>query len=156
MYKVQRRLPTKDQKYNLWALLDLVRHAIMRVRQKELNKYNVSVTQGTVLLIIEALGDEATPNEISRWLFREPQSVSGLLSRMKKQGLLYKVRDLDKKNMMRVVLTEKGREAYYYSAREEAVRSIMSSLSEDECQQLASCLYTLWGKALEKLGIVEK
>jgi len=156
MQKIKRRLPTKDQNYNVWALLDLTRHAVMRVRRKEFDKYNISVTQATVLLIIDALGDKATPAEISQWLFREHNSVSEILSRMTKQGLIRKVNDLGRRNLVRVVLTKKGREAYYRSAKEEAVRNIISCLSEEERQQLASCLYALWGRALEELGIYEQ
>ena len=156
MQKIKRRLPTKDQNYNLWALLDLTHHAIMKVRRKEFDKQKVSVTQATVLLIVEALGDKATPAEISQWLFREPNSVSEILSRMKKQGLIRKVNDLGRKNLVRVVLTKEGQEAYYWSAKEEAVRRIISTLSEEERRQLALCLYSLWGRALEELGIIEQ
>lgn len=38
--------------------------------------------------------------------------MSGLLDRMEKQGLVRKVNDLERKNPIRVAVTEKGEEAY--------------------------------------------
>lgn len=145
--------PTIDRYYDLWALLAQTRDAIFKARQKELRRYGTSATQSAALFAIQAIGDKATPAEISRWLFREPHSVSGLLSRMEKEGLVRKTKDLDKKNLVRVELTEKGYGAYHRSMRQESIHKIMSSLSAEQCQQLTSCLQTLRDEALKELGI---
>ena len=139
---------SNDQDYRLWVLLNQVRDAVLKARQKELNQYNISASQAAVLLVIEAIGPKATPAEISRRVFRKPHSVSGILSRMEKKGLVMRLKDLDRKNLVRVVLTGKGREAYYQSTKQESIRQIMSSLSEEERQQLTSSLETLRDKAL--------
>ena len=139
-----------DQDYRLWVLLNQVRDAVLKARQKELDQYNISATQAATLLVIEAIGPKATATEISRRLFRKPHSVSGragILSRMEKKGLVMRLKDLHRKKI-RVVLTEKGREAYYQSTKQESIRQIMSSLSEEERQQLTSSLHTLRDKAL--------
>ena len=143
-----------DQDYRLWVLLNQVRDAVLKARQKELDQYNISATQAATLLVIEAIGPKATATEISRRLFRKPHSIAGAagtLSRMEKKGLVMRLKDLDRKNLVRVVLTEKGREAYYQSTKQESIRQIMSSLSEEERRQLTSCLHTLRNKALHFL-----
>ena len=137
-----------DQDYRLWVLLNQVRDAVLKARQKELDQYNISASQAAVLLVIEAIGPKATPAEISRRVFRKPHSVSGILSRMEKKGLVRRLKDLDRKNLTRVVFTEKGREAYYQSTKRESIRQIMSSLPEEERKQLTSSLETLRDKAL--------
>ena len=73
---------------------------------------------------------------------------------MEKKGLIRKVRDLQRKNLVRVEMTEKGKQAYNNTAREESVRRIMTSLSEKECRQLISCLDKLHNRAFKELGIV--
>ena len=88
-------------------LLNQATDATLRARQKELDRYGISAAQAAVLFIIQAIGEKATPAEITRWLFREPHSVSGMLSRMEKQGLVRKVKDLDGKNLVRIAMTEK-------------------------------------------------
>ena len=137
-----------DQDYNLLVLLAQTSDAVLKAWQKELDEYNISVERAAALLAIRAIGDEATPSQISRWLSREPHTVSGLLNRMGKAGLVMMVKDLDKKNMVRVVLTNKGRKAYHQSIRQESIHQIMVSLSEEERQQLRSCLQTLRDRAL--------
>lgn len=142
-----------DRDYGLWKLLAHTRHAMSKARQKELRQYHTFGRRSAVLVAIEALGDKATPGEISRWLFREPHSISEFLSRMEKEGLVKKVRDFDRKNQLRVVMTKRGCEVYQQSLKRESIHHIMSVLSEKECQQLRTCLQKLWDKALEELRI---
>jgi len=44
------------------------------------------------------------------------------------------VKDLDRKNMIRVALTEKGREAIHNARKMESIHKIMSSLTKEEHQ----------------------
>jgi DNA-binding MarR family transcriptional regulator len=142
-----------DEDYNLWVLLRQTRDAMVKAREKELEKYGISSIQAAVLFNVQAIGPEATPAEISRRLVREPHSVSGLLNRMEKQGLITRVKDLPKRNMVRVSLTEKGREAYELSTKRFSMHDTMSVLSEVEQSQLWSMLEKLRDKALKLAGI---
>ena len=129
---------------------------MFKARQKELDQHKISATASTALSVIQSIGSRATPSEISRRLFREPHSTSGLLNRMEKAGLVTKTKDLDRKNLVRVELTDKGYEAYYQSMRQESIQKIVSSLSEKECQQLRSFLQTLRNEALKEIGVEPK
>jgi len=154
--ETMKNFSSADQDYNLWVLLQQVGHAAFKARQKELNQYSISNTQAMVLFVIQAIGNKATPAEISRWVFREPHTVSGLLNRMEKEGLVRKVKDLERKNLVRVSITEKGQQAYHQSTKIESIRKVISSLSEEERQQLRSSLETLRDKALKELGVNRK
>lgn len=145
-------ISSEEQDFDLWLLLARTRDIILKARQKELRQYNISTRRTAVLFAIQAIGDKATPAEISRWLFREPNSVSEILNRMEVEGLVRKVKDLDRKNMIRVVMTEKGWETYYKSTNRESIRQIMSSLSEEERQQLRLFLVRLIDGTEELIG----
>ena len=84
-----------DQDYNLWVLLHQAKDAVFKAREKELSQYGISAMEAAALFIIQAIGDKATPAEISRWIFREHHTVTALLSRMEKKGLITKVKDLE-------------------------------------------------------------
>lgn len=142
-----------DQDYNLWVLLRQTRDAMVKARERELEKYGISSIQAAVLFTIQAIGAEATPAEISRRLVREPHSVSGLLNRMEKQHLITRVKDLPKRNMVRVVMTDKGREAYEQSTKRLSMHEIMSVLSEAERNQMWGYLERLRDKAMKLAGI---
>jgi len=141
-----------DTRFSVWLLLGQTADAMARVRERELRQHRISLSQSAILLIAEAIGDKATPAEIARRLLRKPASVTGIINRMAQSGLVMKVKDLPKKNFIRVVLTEKGRKLYNYSLKRMAVEHVMSSLSEDELQQLRSYLETLRTAALKELG----
>lgn len=142
-----------DREYELWVLLQQACDAMVRVREKEVREFGISMMQATVLFIVKTIGGPATPAEISRWLFRKPHTVSGLLERMEKQGLVRRVKDMERKNMIRVVITEKGEEAYQRSKNAKAARSILSSLSPEQRDTLRPYLETLRNKALDELRI---
>ena len=146
----------RDQDYNLWVLLHQVRGLIFRARETELNQYGITTMQAAVLFVLEALGGKSTPTEISKWLIREPNSVSSILVRMEKEGLLSKAKDLEKKSQVNVELTEKGRRAYSQSEKRESIREIMSCLSKEERRQLRSLLEKLREKALQSSTPVRK
>jgi len=140
-----------DKDYNLWVKIAQLRHGMFIARRKELAQYGISPRQAAVLFVTEAIGDEATPAEISRWLFRQPHSISWLLNQMEKGGLIRKSKDLDRKNQVRIELTEKGQKAHSDIMRRESIHEIMSSLSDEESQQLSIYLQKLFDKVLKKI-----
>jgi len=145
-----------DKDYNLWVLLHQVSDIIFNAREAELQEYNLPATQAEVLFVIKAIDDKTTPAQISRMIFRRPHSVSGIIDRMAKAGLVKRAKDLDRKNLVRVTITEKGQQAYKQALKRKSVQKIMSSLSEAERQKLKSLLETLRNKGLKELGIDPK
>jgi MarR family transcriptional regulator for hemolysin len=146
-------LISTDQDYNLWVLMRQARDAMTKAREKELEKHGISSIQAAVLFTIQAIGQDATPAEISRRLVREPHSVSGLLSRMEKQRLIKRVKDLPKRNMVRIVMTEKGWAAYEESTKRIVMHEVMAVLTESEKRDLWETLQKLRDKALKLAGI---
>ncbi|MFC1893600.1 MarR family winged helix-turn-helix transcriptional regulator [Chloroflexota bacterium] len=143
-------LQSNEGSYALWELLAQTHDLAIKTRTRSLRKYNLSSIRAEVFSAIEHIGDKATPAEISRKVSRKPHTVSELLRRMEEDALVIRVKDLERKNMVRVVPTEKGRHAYGQAAELDTIHRILSSLSEEESQQLTSLLLTLRDKALEE------
>ncbi|MFC1906648.1 MarR family winged helix-turn-helix transcriptional regulator [Chloroflexota bacterium] len=148
-------LSATDKDYALWWLVLQARRAMHKVRSKELHKYGVTPEESAVLFVVKTIGDTATPAEISRWILREPHSTSGLLERMRKKGLIDKTKDLDRKNVVRVTLTDKGQKTLEDSSGRESVYKVLSYLSLEERQQLTSLVIKLRKAAIEELGTFE-
>jgi len=89
-------------------------------------------------------------------IFRRPHSVSGILDRMAKAGLVKRTKDLHRKNWVRVTLTDKGQQAYKQALKRKSVQKIMSSLSDAERQKLKSLLEIMRNKGLKELGLDAK
>lgn len=132
-----------ERDYVAWTIMRNVGHLMERVRDRELAKYGINARQAGLLRHIKVLGGEATPAQIARTMFREPTSVSAIIIRMEKHGLVKRIKGGRKKNQVRVELTEKGEKAYRDAARRESVKNIMSRLSEEDREHLLNALLEL-------------
>ena len=141
-----------DPDIKLWVLINQARAAMFAVEEKELRQYGISAMRAAVLFVVQLTDNKATPAEISRWLLRRSHSVSGLLQRMETDGLIKKVNDLDRRNVKRVVITEKGQQIYKQLKNRKVIRRIISSLSEEQHQQLTLYLKKLRDRSLKELG----
>ncbi|MFC1892499.1 MarR family winged helix-turn-helix transcriptional regulator [Chloroflexota bacterium] len=147
-----RALLSEDPHFDVWIVLVRTRDAICKARQKELDPQNIQLRQAAVLHAIDAIGEEATAAKISRYLGRESHSISELLSRMSKKGLVRKVRNLERKNWARIVLAENGREVYAQAEKRETVGNIMSCLNAEESKQLRANLMKVYKAANKELA----
>lgn len=146
----------KDRNFETWVMLAQTRRAMFHARSEKLREYGISPRQAALMFMVLTLGERATPSELARCLFREPHSVSEHVERMKKAGLVRKVKDLKKRNLVRIELTEKGRYIYERSLTEEPVHRIMASLSGEEHEQLRALLRKLWDEAVKELGMEKR
>ena len=73
----------------------------------------------------------------------QPQSVSGLLNRMEEKGLITKTTDAERRNVVRVSLTEKGEQTYNGLIKRKSIYSIIMSMNDEEREQLESILLKL-------------
>jgi DNA-binding MarR family transcriptional regulator len=144
--------PVLDDYYRLWLLLSQTRAAISKVRHKKVGQY-LHPNQAAALVSIWALEGQVTPAALSRRLFLEPHSVSELIIRMQKNGLVTKKKDKKRGNVVRISITKKGREVCQKVMGQELIRQILSSLSDEQREQLRVCLLILFTEALKELGI---
>jgi DNA-binding MarR family transcriptional regulator len=142
-----------DEYQDLYLLFARARYLTFRAREKELQRYGLTPEQAQVLFLAQALGNKATPAEISRMLLRQPHTVSAMVNRMKANGLIKKVKDLDRKNLIRVTLTEKGVEAYKLTTKRGPIRRILGELNEEERKVFHQYLERIMYKAREELGM---
>jgi DNA-binding MarR family transcriptional regulator len=144
---------SNDEDQDLWLLFTHARYAVFRAREKELQRYGVSPEQVGVLFVVQALGNKATPAAISRHIIRQPHTVSALVDRMSRRGLVKKVKDLDRKNLVRVVMTEKGKKTYDVSTKRGPIHRILGTLGPEEKTQFRSSLEKILAKARKEIGL---
>ncbi len=142
----------QDRDFDMFVLIHQARDATHKAREKELSQFGISTRECAAMHSIHVLGGNATPADISRRTYREHHTVTALLHRMEKRGLIVKAKDSNRKNMWRVSLTEKGENAYHQSIdKRESIYTAMSSLPENKRQQLETCLRQVRDKALKYL-----
>jgi len=142
--------------FELWWLILNIRDIIFRLREKELiEKCDLSVRESVVLINIDAInaeGKDATPAELARRILRQPNSTAYLLDRMQKRGLIKQTRGLDRKNLIKVTVTEKGRQAYACSRKRDSINRMMEFLSDEELTTVIPILDKFYDNLLEMTG----
>ena len=147
-----------DDDYRLWVLLNQVNDGMARARDSEVRGLGISAIQSGAIIVLKAMDGETTPTELSRWLFREPQTISQLLIRMEKQGLVKRVRrrkrNREDSTMLRVVLTQKGEEIFRLeNEQRKVIQRIMSCLSPEQRLIFRECLVQLRACMIEELAV---
>ena len=143
---------SSDIRFPLWQLVSRTSHIMLRARQRELNEYGITRGYSSVLSTVLRLGEQATLSNISQQLVREVHSMSAQLTRMEKEGLINKVKDPKKKNLMRIVVTDKGYELYTKGMERTTINSIMSTLTQEEQHELWVIMAKIREKSMIELG----
>jgi DNA-binding MarR family transcriptional regulator len=140
-----------DQEYLFWVLFQQAYSAMSRVREKELGALGITAHQATLLAVILELGDRATPSRISKRMFRESHTVTELINRAVKMGLLSKENDSSRKNGVKVVLTDRGRQVCEQMKDMEILRRLISVLPPDQLEYSQSFFRLLRDNAMNEL-----
>ncbi len=138
--------------FRLWVALTRARDLVIRARGVELASHGISAVETQVLLLVHDAPEEPTPADLCRWVLRKHNTVSALLRRMEKKGLLVRSRDADKQNQWRISLTEQGEREWQWATQINAIRFVMSEFSQAKKDALESLLTKIGDKALTMLA----
>lgn len=132
-----------------WILLQQTRDSIFRREDAVLARLGLTTEQYTVLLAIESLDAPVRITDIGQSLGRSTNSVSMLVDRMVKAGLVERIRDVGDRREVHVVMTAKGKEASRPAnpAVSQLIDDIWSSLPPDDRHTLVRLLEVLADKA---------
>jgi MarR family transcriptional regulator, organic hydroperoxide resistance regulator len=145
-----------DMNYQMWGLIHQLRHAIYQIVKKELKSFGLSPAKTTTLFVIKYSDEQLSPGEIAKLQLRSHNSVSVMIDGLAKDGLVKKTQDPNRKNVVRVALTEKGEQACNLAMKSETIPRIFSCLTKEESKQLISSLEKVLDKVHEELGREER
>ena len=128
----------------LWLLLPRVGDALALSQDLVFSKYGITTEQFRILACIKSRGP-LRPTDIASILERAPNSVSMLVDRMVKAGLVRRTRDRKDRRTVFVSMTNKAKEAIEPAvpAGWEFIHKVLSPLSYDDQRALASMLDTI-------------
>jgi MarR family transcriptional regulator, organic hydroperoxide resistance regulator len=132
-----------------YTLLYLTRDAVFRCVDRVVAKFRLTAEQYSVLSAIRELEDPVRPTDIGRLVDHKVNTVSMIIDRMVRAGLIDRVRDLPDRREVRLVITSKGEKAFKPAAAEASklIQEIMSPLSDKEVDALEALLKRLREKA---------
>lgn len=134
-----------------WVLFHQAPDAVYRVSSKRLRPAGVTLEQSRVLFVLSRSSSPPSRTEIGRILMRKPHTVTALLNGMQRAGLIRRIKDDENENLLRVVMTEKGRDAWKQILQSKLATILTSTLSKEEFYQLSGILEKLRDAALREL-----
>lgn len=128
-------------------LLALVFNHIMDMESKAVITEEFSDITNNDMHIIEAIG-VSEPRNMSSIAQRLSVTVSTLTTNMnglEKKGYIVRERSLEDKRVVYVILTEKGKKAFYHHRdfHKKMIKAIVKDLNEEEMEILYRCLLNL-------------
>ena len=163
-------MPVKFKFKNLdkgtWILLRQAYNLILKCEDQVFNEYKLTTEQHAVLMAIKHISGPVRITDIARWLDRSVNSVSMIIDRMVKAGLVKRVRDRKDRRTVFVTMTSKAEEAYVPAtvAGWGLIKEILAPLSDEDKRNFIRLLETLRdktydyldsGKAVEEVRINE-
>ncbi len=144
-----------DSAFATHTLLRQAWIAVNKAMEYRLAKVGLAPEKLAVLWACRDYPGQLTPAEISRLLFREPQTISGLLNRMEREGLIKRILRRKGKPFTEVKITPKGEEAIgpALSVHKALIAELASNLSAEQQEKLQDSLRALRDKALETLHL---
>jgi len=95
----------------LWYVSHRTRALLKMCEDQIYSEYNLTTEQYAVLVAITHIGGSARPTDIARWLGRSTNSISMIVDRMVKAGLVRRVRDRSDRRVVNVSVTSKAENA---------------------------------------------
>jgi DNA-binding MarR family transcriptional regulator len=133
--------------FDLFLLMGQLNHLTVLVRRRELSQYHIPPQQLYIIRIIQELGPKATISEIARVTERKIHVISRQTISMEKDGLIKRIKDTPKSQLLRIELTEKGLDMMKIGFKSKAIDATLSVLTDEERRQV----YLSLSKVLAKL-----
>jgi DNA-binding MarR family transcriptional regulator len=92
-------------------LLHRTRDVLFRCEDRVVGEFGLTAEQYTVLTAMKHLNAPIRPTDVSRWVDHKVHTVSMIVDRMVRAGLLERIRDLPDRREVRLVITSKGGES---------------------------------------------
>jgi DNA-binding MarR family transcriptional regulator len=128
-----------------WFLIHRTRDWF-RIREDQIfREHGLTTEQYAVLASMKYLGNPTRPTDIAKWLERSTNSMSIIVERMVRAGLIKRVRDKSDRRVVQLSITGKGENALKPAilAGLEFVQKVLSPLSGEDRQTLVRLLETL-------------
>ena len=137
-----------------WVLLRQVPNLVSRCEDQVFSKHRLTTERHAVLMAIKHIDGPVRPTDVARWLDLSVNSVSMIIDRMVKAGLVKRTRDRKDRRTVFLAATDKAQKAYVLAsvAGWKLIQEILAPLSDKDKRTLIKLLETLRDKTYDYLG----
>jgi DNA-binding MarR family transcriptional regulator len=138
----------------LWFLMHRDYRLLVNCEDRIYSEKGLTMEQFSVLAAMKQIGPPANMVEIAKWIGRTPNTISMIVDRMVKAGLVRRTRDKKDRRLVNVTPTSKAEDSFKRAVPTgwEFIQKIMFPLSEADRHTLARLLETLRYETLKYLN----
>jgi DNA-binding MarR family transcriptional regulator len=143
-----------DIRHKVWELLHHTNALLIKYADvKLLEERGISYQQFMVLYMMDRTGTSASATQIAELLDRNPNTLSTILDRMEKNGLVKKVRDKKDRRFVRIVMTKNGKNKLEKTIEsgQAIIEKLATPFSEEELKTFAALIEKLLNQTYEVL-----
>jgi DNA-binding MarR family transcriptional regulator len=158
--KIKLEKITLDE-HRLWVLLRQTYYLITQCEEDASNGTGVTAQQLVVLWLMQFISNISNKpiiiTDLAPSLYRSVNSISTIIDRMEKNGLVKKIRDLPDRRSVRLQITRTGEKKYIEALKpnREMIKRLLSVYSDEELETFINLLRKLKKKATEEPYIEE-
>ena len=138
----------------LWFLMHRDYRLLVRCEDQIYSEKGLTMEQFSVLVAMKYISHPVRPIDVAKWIGRTPNSISMIIDRMVKAGLVRRTRDRIDRRVVHLAATNKGENALKLAipAGWEFIQKIMSPLSQEDRHTFARLLEAVRYETLNYLN----
>jgi len=143
-----------DMTLRIWVLLRQTHTALSNCGEVVLRDAGITLKQYYALIAIKYIRGPATQVEVARWLDRKANSITTIIDRMEKDGLVERVRNPKDRRAMQLIITDRGQDALGRATKPAMImmKRMMSCLSDEEMATFIQLMEKLREAACKELS----
>lgn len=130
-----------DKHLATWSLFRRTFSKLQRIAEDDLRKHGTTPSQFSILWNLSV--EESTPmSELSKQSACVNSNITSIVGRMEERGLVKRVQDIKDRRVVRVELTNEGKELYNQTVlpHKQFLKKMLECYSEDELTELNKLL----------------
>jgi DNA-binding MarR family transcriptional regulator len=142
-----------NTKLNALLLLHQAYDMVLKVEETVFAKSGLTPQYNGVLMAIKYSKGPVTIKDIANWLDRNSNSISTLIDRMQRDGLVQKLESEHDRREVQVALTSKGEEMFYKAdaAGWQVIEGVLNGIPEEDLRLLINQLEQIRDRAFDYL-----
>ncbi len=143
-----------DMSLRIWVLLRQTYNLLSQCGEMVIRDAEITLKQYYVLIAIKYIKGPVTQSEVARWLDRKPNSITTIIDRMEKDGLVERTRNPRDRRSSQLVITTRGHDVMGRATKPAMImmKRMMACLSSEEMSTFIQLLEKLKGAACEQLN----
>lgn len=152
--QLEHNLSPEDPSFVSYLAVRQAMNALRRLQERYVVNQPASEIQAYVCATINRAGRPLKMGDIAKYLCLEPQTITGLISRMEAKGLVKRTKSTGDRRQVLVDVTDEGRALWEQAMKlaQTVRRDTFSKMSIDEHVNLAAVMFGIRDTALSALG----